>query len=154
MYGLYFVWHWPPLYVQNGNLWRSRISVVNAVWELGSLVHTQFASHDLCAHTCALVSPAGLQTMKAISGRVRWLKTCSANSSFLPGSTLEYSSLAVVCCCTIVDISLVPITYFPNAFFSICVGSEHRWLHCAEKHRGSLGQKAAEVIYNRSWIIV
>lgn len=45
--------------------------MVNEVWELGSLVHTQFASHDLCAHTCALVSPAGLQTTQAISGRVQ-----------------------------------------------------------------------------------
>lgn len=95
------------------------------IWELGSRVPTA-TSHDLCAHAFALLIPAGLHTMQAISGRIQLTKTCSASSSFLPGSTLEYSSLAVVRCCRVVDISLVPITYFPNAFFSICVGSEHR----------------------------
>lgn len=100
--------------------------MVIPVWELGSLVPTLSASHDLCAYTCALLIPAGLQTMQVISGRVQLTKIYSASSSFLPGSTLEYSSLAVVRCCRVVAISLVSITYFPNAFFSICVGSEHR----------------------------
>lgn len=44
--------------------------MVIAIWELG-IVHTLFASHDLRAHTCALLVPAGLQTMQAVSGRVQ-----------------------------------------------------------------------------------
>lgn len=74
--------------------------MVIPVWELGSLVHTLSASPDLCAHPCALLIPAALQTMQAVSGRVLMTKTYSASSSFLSGSTLEYSSLAVVCCCS------------------------------------------------------
>jgi len=105
-----------------------------------------------CAHTVCISWPACMHlycidfclfTGHSRDKQVefRWLKTCSAGSSFLPCCALEYCSLAAVRCCAAMDFSVGPITHFSNVFFSVCIGSEHRRLCFTQKHRGSLEQK-------------
>lgn len=69
-----------------------------------------------CAHTCAHWFLLLYRPCKQWVVELRWLKTCSASSSFLPGSTLEYSSLCVAAQSWIFD--LYPLLISPVHFLA------------------------------------
>lgn len=79
-------------------------------------MHTLFASHDLramCLYCIDLCLFTGHSSKKQVE--FRWLKTCSAGSSFLPRCALGYSGLAAMRCWTAMDLSVVPMSFLTFA---------------------------------------